>query len=90
MLYLLGVVVAAARLPPRAGGRRLGPEHRARSTSSSCRPYYTFAVSDVRYVLTFGVMLAVALVMSTLTGRIRNAGGGGPRSGSGARPRCTR
>jgi two-component system, OmpR family, sensor histidine kinase KdpD len=34
-------------------------------------PYYTFAVSDVRYVLTFGVMLLVALVMGNLTGRIR-------------------
>ena len=35
-------------------------------------PFYTFSVSDVRYVLTFGVMLVVALVMGNLTGRIRN------------------
>jgi two-component system sensor histidine kinase KdpD len=35
-------------------------------------PYYTFSVSDVRYVLTFGVMLLVALVMGNLTGRIRS------------------
>ena len=35
-------------------------------------PFYTFSVADVRYVLTFGVMLVVALVMGNLTGRIRN------------------
>ena len=35
-------------------------------------PYYTFAVHNPAYVLTFGVMLAVALVMSGLTERIRH------------------
>ena len=35
-------------------------------------PFYTFSVSDVRYVLTFGVMLVVALVLGNLTGRIRS------------------
>jgi two-component system sensor histidine kinase KdpD len=35
-------------------------------------PFYTFSVADVRYVLTFGVMLVVALVMGNLTGRIRS------------------
>jgi len=35
-------------------------------------PYYTFSVSDIRYVLTFGVMLLVALVLGGLTGRIRS------------------
>ena len=34
-------------------------------------PRYTFAVSDLRYVLTFGVMLSVAVVISTLTDRVR-------------------
>jgi two-component system sensor histidine kinase KdpD len=34
-------------------------------------PYYSFAVSDVQYLLTFAVMLAVALVISTLTARVR-------------------
>jgi len=34
-------------------------------------PYYTFAVADASYVLTFGVMLAVALSISRLTARIR-------------------
>ena len=52
-------------LPPRSRGRRLAGGHRRRSTSSSCRPFYTFSVSDVRYVLTFGVMLVVALVWAT-------------------------
>ncbi len=34
-------------------------------------PRFTFAVSDVGYVLTFGVMLAIALLISGLTLRVR-------------------
>jgi two-component system sensor histidine kinase KdpD len=34
-------------------------------------PHYSFAVSDVQYLLTFAVMLAAALVISTLTSRVR-------------------
>ena len=34
-------------------------------------PYLTFAVSDTEYVLTFAVMLALSLVVSTLTIRLR-------------------
>src|SRR5881296_914277 len=34
-------------------------------------PYYTFAVSDVRYLFTFTVMLLVGLVISGLTVRVR-------------------
>jgi two-component system sensor histidine kinase KdpD len=34
-------------------------------------PYYTFNVRDTSYFLTFGVMLVVALTMSSLTARIR-------------------
>jgi two-component system sensor histidine kinase KdpD len=34
-------------------------------------PYYTFAVADVRYIVTFGVMFIVALVISGLTLRVR-------------------
>ncbi len=34
-------------------------------------PYLTFAVSDTEYFITFAVMLAVALFISTLTGRLR-------------------
>ena len=34
-------------------------------------PYYSFAVSDLRHLLTFGVMLVVATVISGLTRRVR-------------------
>jgi two-component system sensor histidine kinase KdpD len=34
-------------------------------------PFFTFSVSDTQYVVTFGVMLAIALVISTLSHRIR-------------------
>ena len=72
MLYLLAVVVASARF-------REGPAVTAAVVGIASfdfffvHPYYTFSVADVRYVLTFGVMLTVALVMGNLTGRIRNA-----------------
>jgi two-component system sensor histidine kinase KdpD len=71
MLYLLAVVVAAARV-------RRGPALAASLVGIASfdyffvHPFYTFLVSDVHYVLTFGVMLVVALVMGNLTGRIRN------------------
>jgi two-component system sensor histidine kinase KdpD len=71
MLYLLAVVVAASRF-------RRGPSLVASLVGIASfdyffvHPFYTFSVADVRYVLTFGVMLVVALVMGNLTGRIRN------------------
>ena len=71
MLYLLAVVVAAARF-------RQGPALVASLVGIASfdfffvPPYYTFSVSDVRYVLTFAVMLVVAMVMGSLTGRIRS------------------
>jgi two-component system sensor histidine kinase KdpD len=71
MLYLLAVVVAAARY-------RRGPAVLAAILGIASfdfffvHPYYTFSVSDVRYLLTFGVMLLVALVLGGLTGRIRS------------------
>ena len=34
-------------------------------------PYLTFAVSDAEYLVTFAVMLLVALVISTLTVRLQ-------------------
>lgn len=34
-------------------------------------PFYTFAVADAQYVLTFAVMLAIGIVISTLTSRLR-------------------
>ncbi|WP_447975420.1 DUF4118 domain-containing protein [Nitrospira sp. Kam-Ns4a] len=70
MLYLLGVTVVAAR-----NGR--GPSVLASILSVAAfdflfvPPYWTFAVSDVQYLLTFGVMLVVGLLISGLTARTR-------------------
>lgn len=70
MLYLLGVVGIAL-----AGGR--GPAALAAVLSVLSfnfffvQPRLTFAVTDARYLLTFGVMLVVALVVSNLTIRFR-------------------
>ncbi len=70
MIFLLGVVFVASRY-----GR--GPSVFASLLSIATfdflfvPPRFTFAVSDVRYALTFGVMLAAALVASHLTLRIR-------------------
>ena len=63
MAYLLAIVIVARR-----HGR--GPSVVAALLSVGLfdllfvPPYYTFAVSDVRYLFTFAVMLAVALAMS--------------------------
>lgn len=35
-------------------------------------PYGTFAVSDIQYVVTFGVMLAIGLLIGTLASRLRD------------------
>jgi two-component system sensor histidine kinase KdpD len=70
MVYFLGVVFAATRL-----GR--GPSILASVLSVAVfdvlfvPPYLSFAVSDTEYVVTFAVMLVVALVTSTLAVRVR-------------------
>ncbi|HSX81007.1 MAG TPA: sensor histidine kinase KdpD [Candidatus Saccharimonadia bacterium] len=70
MLYLLGVAVVAMRC-----GR--GPAIWASVLSVAAfdfffvPPYLTFAVADMAYLVTFIVMLFVALVISTLTIRLR-------------------
>lgn len=70
MVYLLGVVAVATRL-----GR--GPSVFASFLSVAAfdfffvPPQWTFAVSDTQYLVTFAVMLVVALVISTLTNRVR-------------------
>ena len=70
MLYLLGVTFTAFRY-----GR--GPSIMASLLSVAAfdffyvQPYHTFAVSDAQYLLTFISMMVVALVISTLTVRIR-------------------
>jgi two-component system, OmpR family, sensor histidine kinase KdpD len=70
MLFLLGVVYAAARF-----GR--GPGILASISSVVVfdfffvEPQLTFAVTDTQYFLTFAVMLGIAVLISTLTARIR-------------------
>src|SRR5690242_9462139 len=70
MVFLLGVALVASRY-----GR--GPTILASFLSIALfdfffvPPRFTFAVSDVRYLLTSGVMLAIALLISGLTLRIR-------------------
>jgi two-component system sensor histidine kinase KdpD len=70
MAYLLGVIVVATRY-----GR--GPSLLASLLSVAAfdfffvPPYFTFAVSDTQYLVTFAVMLVVALVISSLAVRIR-------------------
>ena len=70
MVYLLGVIIVATR-----HGR--GPSLLASVLSVAAfdfffvPPYFTFAVSDSQYLVTFAVMLVVALVISSLAVRIR-------------------
>jgi two-component system, OmpR family, sensor histidine kinase KdpD len=70
MVYLLGVVLAATRL-----GR--GPAILASILSVAAfdfffvPPYLTFAVANLHHLVTFGVMLTVAIVFSTLTVEVR-------------------
>ena len=70
MVYLLGIVIVAMRT-----GR--GPSLLAAVLSVAAfdfffvPPYFTFAVSDARYLFTFLVMLIVSLVISGLTVRTR-------------------
>jgi two-component system sensor histidine kinase KdpD len=71
MVYLLGVVAVAARY-----GR--GPSVLSSFLSVVSfdfffvPPRFSFAVSDTQYLVTFGIMLAVALVISNMTVSIRH------------------
>ncbi len=70
MLYLVTVVLVASRL-----GR--GPSVLAAVAAVATfdfvfvPPFYTFAVTDTQYFIVFGVMLLVALIITTLTDRLR-------------------
>ncbi|HEY9718823.1 MAG TPA: DUF4118 domain-containing protein, partial [Trichormus sp.] len=70
MVYLLGVVIVATRY-----GR--GPSILTSILSVAAYdffcvpPYFTFAVSDTQYLVTFVVMLILALVISALTATIK-------------------
>jgi two-component system sensor histidine kinase KdpD len=69
MMYLIAVTAIAIRF-----GR--GPSALASILSVAAfdfffvPPYFSFAVSDIQYLLTFGVMLVVALVISNLAVRL--------------------
>ena len=70
MVYLLGVVFVSTRTG-------LGPSILASILSVGTfdfffvPPYYSFTVSDTQYLVTFAVMLLVAIVLSNLAGRMR-------------------
>ncbi len=70
MVYLLGVVAVASRLGH-------GPSILASILSVAAfdfvfvPPQWTFAVADTEYLVTFAVMLATGLLISTLTTRLR-------------------
>jgi two-component system sensor histidine kinase KdpD len=70
MQYLLGVALIAARF-----GR--GPALAAAFASVSLfdyffvTPYWTFAVSDTEYVITFLIMLVIGFLISALTARLQ-------------------
>jgi two-component system, OmpR family, sensor histidine kinase KdpD len=70
MIYLLGVTVAGLRL-----GR--GPSALTAVLNVFAfdfffvPPRYSFAVSDVQYLVTFGAMVTIALVIATLTASVR-------------------
>lgn len=71
MAYILGVVVVATKL-----GR--GPSILSSILSVAAfdfffvPPYHTFVVADTQYLVTFAVMLVIALVISTLTSQVRD------------------
>lgn len=70
MLYLLGVLWVAARHTRRAA---VLASVLSVAAFDFCfvPPFLTFAVSDQQYIVTFTVMLATALLISTLTQRVR-------------------
>jgi len=71
MVYLLGVVLVAA-------WQGLGPSILASLLSVLVfdfffvPPVISFTVADTQYLVTFGVMLALAVIISTLTAQIRH------------------
>jgi len=70
MIYLLGVLVVASRFP-RLPSLAAAIASVAAFDFCFVPPYFTFAVRDFRYIITFGVMLAVASTVSSFTVRLR-------------------
>src|SRR5436309_1371521 len=71
MVYLLGVVIVAMRFG-RAASALASVLSVAAFDFFFVPPYFTFAVSDSQYLITFAVMFVVALVISGLTVRTRD------------------
>lgn len=70
MVYLLGVAVVAIYL---GRGAAIIASVLSVAGFDFCfvQPYWTFAVSDTQYLVTFSVMLVVALIIATLAARVR-------------------
>ncbi|MEQ1564111.1 MAG: sensor histidine kinase KdpD, partial [Myxococcota bacterium] len=71
MIHLLAVVLAAARVG-RAASMLAVVAAVGALDFLFVPPFYTFAVTDARHLLTFGVMGIVGLVVSQLTQRVRD------------------
>jgi len=70
MIYLLGIVITSTRTSrwPAFAATLLSV---AAFDFFFVPPYYTFAVNEIRFLVTFGVMFVVAYVISKLTVQIR-------------------
>src|ERR1700733_5490089 len=70
MLYLLGVLLVAGRF---SRGAAIAASILAVAAFDFCfvHPYLTFDVADRQYLIIFAVMLLTALIISTLTHRVR-------------------
>ena len=71
MFYLLGVIWISAR-HSRAAGIVTAVLSVAAFDFTVVPPYYSFAVSDTQYLLTFAAMLVTGVYISTLTARLRD------------------
>jgi two-component system sensor histidine kinase KdpD len=72
MVYLLGVVVVALRFS-RGAAVAMSIASVAAFDFFFVPPHLSLRVSDMQYLVTFGIMLVVALVISTLTSIVRQA-----------------
>ncbi len=73
MIYLVGILLVSTRVG--YGPSLVAALLSVLSFDFFCiPPYLTFAVADFRHVITFAVMLLVAVVLTTLTDRVRRHG----------------
>src|SRR3954469_20463236 len=72
MVYLLGVVIVSLRFS-RGAAVATSIASVAAFDFFFVPPQLSFDVSDAQYLVTFGIMLVVALVISTLTSVVRQA-----------------